>query len=143
MPSTTKIVAKCFTGINFSVPLKEQLKFKMIKEKGTQKCEELAWKFFQHENQSFPAALSDSGKLHTDQKSQLANILEATVTPPDTRPGCDAVIIDGSSLVYSLPPKTSKTFEEYAALYVVPKFQMYSSNFARTEIVLMFIGLPA
>ena len=42
--------------------------------------------FFQHENQSFPAALSDSGKLHTGQKSQLAIILEATVTPPDTRP---------------------------------------------------------
>jgi len=42
---------------------------------------------FQHENQSFPAALSDNGNLHSCQKSQLATILETHVTPPDTEPG--------------------------------------------------------
>ena len=30
--------------------------------------------FFKHENQSFPAALSDTGKLHSGQKSHLVNI---------------------------------------------------------------------
>ena len=40
--------------------------------------------FFQHENQPFPAALSDSGKLHTCQKSQPVAILEGYLTLPET-----------------------------------------------------------
>jgi len=91
--------------------------------------------FFHHENQSFPAALSDSGKLHSCQKSQLATILEAHVTLPDAKPEADVIIIDGSALVNSLPPRTSKTFEEYAALDVVPTVQAYSSTYKRTDIV--------
>ena len=91
--------------------------------------------FFKHENQSFPAALSDSGKLHSSQKSQLVNILETVISPPDTEPKCDAIIIDVSSLVYSLSPKASKTFEEYAVQDVVPKTQAYSSKYDRTDIV--------
>ena len=90
--------------------------------------------FFQHENQSFPAALSDSGQLHTCQKSQLAVILEAHVTLPDTEPEADVIIIDGSALVNSLPPRTSKTFEEYAVLDVVPTVLAYSSKYKRTDI---------
>ena len=43
-------------------------------------------KFFRHENQSFPAALSDNGNLRNCQKSQLATILETHVTPPDNDP---------------------------------------------------------
>ena len=39
--------------------------------------------FFRHENHPFPAALSDGGKLHTCQKSQLAAVLENHVTLPD------------------------------------------------------------
>jgi len=30
--------------------------------------------FFKHENQAAPASLSDNGKLHTSQKSQLTEI---------------------------------------------------------------------
>ena len=91
--------------------------------------------FFQHENQSFPAVMSESEKFHTGQKLQLAKILEPTVTPPDTRPQCDTVIIDGSSILHSLLPKISKTFEEYAVLDVVLEIQMYSLNFMRTDVV--------
>ena len=40
--------------------------------------------FFRHENQAFPAALSDGGKLHTCQKSQLSTLLEACVTIPSS-----------------------------------------------------------
>ena len=89
--------------------------------------------FFKHENQSFPAALSDTGKLHSGQKSQLAKLLEATISPPDKQPECDAIIIDGSSLVNSLSPKTSKTFGEYAVQDVVSKIQTYL--YKRTDII--------
>ena len=60
--------------------------------------------FFKHENQSFPAALSDGGKLHSCQKSQLASILERNITCPENRPDATAIVIDGSALVNSLPP---------------------------------------
>ena len=42
--------------------------------------------FFHHENQSFPAALSDGGKLHSGQKSLLASILEAKIAVLDAWP---------------------------------------------------------
>ena len=37
--------------------------------------------------------------------------------------------------MYSLSLKTSKTFEEYAVQDVVPKIQMYSSKYERTDII--------
>ena len=75
---------------------------------------------FRHENHPFPAALSDGGKLHTCQKSQLVAVLESHITLPDNEPQADVITIDGSALVNSLPPRSSKTFEEYATLDVIP-----------------------
>ena len=70
-----------------------------------------------HENQPFPAALSDSGKLHFYQKSQFAIILEAELSPlPDTEPETDIIIMDGSALVNALPQRKSKALEDYALL---------------------------
>ena len=91
--------------------------------------------FFRHENQSHPAALSDGGKLHTCQKSQLTTILESQVTTPEAEPYADTIIIDGAALVNSLPPRSSKTFEEYAMLDVLPTIQAYSTKYKRTDIV--------
>lgn len=91
--------------------------------------------FFRHENQSFPAALSDTGNLYPGKKSDLVGILEDIITLPDSQPECDVIIIDGAALVHSLSPKTSNTFEEYAVCDVVPKIQSYSSKYERTDIV--------
>ena len=91
--------------------------------------------FFRHENQSHPAALSDGGKLHTCQKSHLTSILQNLVTTPETEPDADTIIIDGAALVHSLPPRNSKTFEEYAMFDVLPTIQAYSTKYNRTDIV--------
>ncbi|KAJ8417281.1 hypothetical protein AAFF_G00285080 [Aldrovandia affinis] len=91
--------------------------------------------FFRHENQPHPAALSDGGKLHTCQKSHLTTILESQVTTPEAEPDADTIIIDGAALVNSLPPRSSKTFEEYAMLDVLPTIQAYSTKYKRTDIV--------
>ena len=91
--------------------------------------------FFRHENQSHPAALSDGGKLHTCQKSHLTSILQNLVTTPETEPDADTIIIDGAALVHSLPPRISKTFEEYAMFDVLPTIQAYSTKYNRTDIV--------
>jgi len=92
-------------------------------------------KFFQHENQSFPAALSDNGNLHSCQKSQIATILETHVTPPDTVPEASFIILDGSALINALPSRTSKTFEKYAVLEVVLKVKAYSCTYMRRYCV--------
>ena len=91
--------------------------------------------FVQHENQSFLAVLNDNGNLHSCQKSQLATILEIHVTPPDTEPEANFIILNGSALIDALPSRISKTFEEYAVLEVVPKVHTYSCTYTRTDIV--------
>ena len=79
--------------------------------------------------------MSDGGKLHSCQKSQLATILESLVTILDTEPPADVIIIDGSALVNSLPPRSSKTFEDYAVNDVLPTAQAYSAKYKKTDIV--------
>jgi len=91
--------------------------------------------FFRHENQQFPASLSDGGKLYSCQKSQLAAILKSHVAIPDAEPEADTIIIDGSALVNSLPPQTSKTFEDYAMMVVLPTIQAYSTKYQRMDLV--------
>ena len=91
--------------------------------------------FFKHENQSHPASLSDSGKLHTCQKSQLVEILEAQVNIPDREPKGDAIIIDGSALINALPPRTSKTFDDYAKEDIIPKVESYGARYERVDVV--------
>ena len=92
--------------------------------------------FFKHENQSFHAALSDGGKLHSCQKSQLASILERNITCPENKPDATAIVIDGgSALANSLPPRAKRTFGEYEMLDVLPKVQSFCSSFNRSDIV--------
>ena len=91
--------------------------------------------FFHHENQSFPAALSYGGKLHSGQKSQLASILETKIATLDARPEASAIIVDGTALINALPPRASKTFEEYASKDVIPTVEAFSAIYRRTDIV--------
>ena len=81
--------------------------------------------FFKYENQSAPASLSDNGRLRMCQKSQLTEILQALVTLPDSEPEGDTIIIDGSALINSLPPRSSKTFDDYAKEDILPKVESF------------------
>lgn len=78
--------------------------------------------------------MSDGGRLHTVQKAQLAAILESLVKIYDTKPEVETIIIDGSAL-NSLPPRSSKTFDDYASFEFLPKVQAYSAKYKRTDIV--------
>ena len=91
--------------------------------------------FFQYENQRTPAALSDKGRLYSCQKSQQIEELEAKVALPEHEPQTDAIIIDGSAMVNTLPPSSKKTFEEYFNEDILPKMQVYSRKYERTDIV--------
>ena len=91
--------------------------------------------FFKHENQSAPASLSDGGRLRTCQKSQLAEILQSQVTLPESEPSGDAIIIDGSAMINSLPPRSSKTFDEYAREDILSKVESFGAKYKRVDII--------
>ena len=84
------------------------------------------------ENHSFPAALCQNGKLHICQKSQLDVILETHAIIPDTEP---AIIINGSAMINTLTPRSAKTFEDFAAMEVLPTLQLYSAKYKRPDII--------
>ena len=89
--------------------------------------------FFQHENQIFPAVLSESRRLYSCQNSQLMSILETRVVPTDQESKADVLIVDGSALVHALPPRRGKTFESSAFLAFLPVIQTYSSRYDMTH----------
>ena len=91
--------------------------------------------FFQHENQAFPAALSECGKLYTCQKSQLTSIFETHIPSIDQEPDADVLIVDGSALVHFLPPKKGKTFESYATLDFLPSIYKYATMYQTTHLI--------
>ena len=91
--------------------------------------------FFKHENQSFPASLSNKGKQHTCTQSDLVDVLQANVTLPETKPESDVLIVDGAALVNTVAPRTPNTFEEYARKDTLPKVEYYSTKHKRTDII--------
>ena len=74
-------------------------------------------------NQSAPTSLSDGGKLHTCTRSHLADILQVKGTLPEKKPESDVFIGDGSAMVNTLPPHSSKTFDEYAINDTLPRIE--------------------
>ena len=54
---------------------------------------------------------------------------------PDKEPEVEAIIVDGSALINSLPPRTSTTFDEYTRVTVIPYVQALSAKYKRTDIV--------
>ena len=68
------------------------------------------------------------------QKSQLTEILQALVTLPDSEPEGDTIIIDGSALINSLPPRSPKTFADYAKEDILPKVESFGTKFKRCHL---------
>ena len=91
--------------------------------------------FFKHENQPVPASLSDNGKLHSCEKAHLTDILQSKVVLPDKEPETEAIIVDGSAMLNSLPPRKSTTFDEYASVTIIPHVHALADKYKRTDIV--------
>ena len=91
--------------------------------------------FFTHENQAAPASVSDNGKLHASQRSQLTEILQSRVTLPEREPEGDTIITDGSALINAIPPWSSKSFDDYAKENIVPKVESYAAKYKCMDIV--------
>ncbi|XP_041473700.1 uncharacterized protein LOC121422610 [Lytechinus variegatus] len=72
-------------------------------------------KFFCHENQAAPPALSAEGKLHLGTKADLLQCLKANQPETTSAPKVDVIIIDGAAVVQMLNPTSAKTFKEYSS----------------------------
>ena len=53
----------------------------------------------------------------------------------DREPKGDAIIIAGSSLINALPPRSSKTFDDYAKEEIIPKVESYGARYERVDVV--------
>ena len=85
--------------------------------------------FFQHENQAYPPALSQMGKLRTGTKYDLIDCLENLVPAQDISPTpvVQVILLDGAAIVNTLRPGFAKTFSDYAThvflLYITSQLQ--------------------
>ena len=85
--------------------------------------------FFQHENQAYPPALSQMGKLRTGTKYDLVDCLENLVPAQDISPTpvVQVVLLDGAAIVNTLRQGFAKTFSDYAThvflLYITSQLQ--------------------
>ena len=85
--------------------------------------------FFQHENQAYPPALSQMGKLRTGTKYDLVDCLENLVPSQDISPTLvvQVILLDGAAIVNTLRPGFAKTFSDYAThvflLYITSQLQ--------------------
>ena len=70
----------------------------------------------------------------------LNSILEANIDCSETAPEASALVIDDSAFINLIPPKTSRTFVEYASDEVIRKVQVLCYIHRRTDIVLMYTG---
>ena len=95
--------------------------------------------FFKHEIQSFPASLSDCGKIHfpTAKSSLLESILPKTDDSQRPPHSFDCIIIDGAAIVHMLTPNDPavKTFQEYAQRVIIPYINSQLQTCHRIDLV--------
>lgn len=91
--------------------------------------------FFRHENQACPPALSDVGKLHLGNKTQLLECLEGVAEFQSDAPAAISVVLDGAVIVKMLKPGTAKTFEEYAQKVFIPYIKEKLHGVSRLDLV--------
>ena len=73
--------------------------------------------FFEHENQAYPPAITQSGKLRSGSKSDLVGCLEDLVTSQEktNNPDVQVIILNGSAIVNMLRPGSAKKLSDYAS----------------------------
>ena len=93
--------------------------------------------FFRHENQAYPPALSDGGKLHvgsTIKSDLLACLIDHSECQSDA-PVISSIIIDGAVIVQMLKPVAVKNFNEYASQIFIPYILLQFQNASRVDLV--------
>ena len=92
--------------------------------------------FFKYENQPYPPSLSNNGDLYLTSKSDLKTLLESytCIDIQHSMPQSDALLVDGSTFVYSLETQSS-TFSEFAETTFAGKIGEFVENHRRIDVV--------
>ena len=91
--------------------------------------------FFQHENQEWPPALSDGGRLRLGTKSDLLTCPE-DLSPAQTKaPDAAFVVLDGAAIIQMMKPAGAKTFDEYAQQVFIPYISSQLCSVSRVDLV--------
>ena len=95
--------------------------------------------FFQYENQAYPPALSQMGKLWTGTKSDLVGCLEDIVHTQDLSPTPieQVIMLDGAAIDNMFRPGFAKTFSDYATQVFLPHItsQLQLQHVNRLDVV--------
>ena len=54
---------------------------------------------------------------------------------PEIAPEGEVIIVDGSAMVNTTPPRTSKAFDEYAREDILPNIKLYGATYKRVDVV--------
>ena len=54
---------------------------------------------------------------------------------PERAADGEVFIVDGSAMANTTPPRTSKTFEDYAREDILPKIKFYGATYKRVDVV--------
>lgn len=81
-------------------------------------------RFFEHENQAYPPALSQFGKMKTGTKFDLAGCLgNLVLSEANVAEGVsvtNVVILDGAAIVHILHPGATNTIKNYTVDVFIP-----------------------
>ena len=91
--------------------------------------------FFQHENQAWPPALSDGGRLRFGIKSDLLTCLEELYPAQSKVPDATCTVLDGAAIIQMLKPAGAKTFDEYAQQVFIPHILCQLRCVSRVDLV--------
>ena len=91
--------------------------------------------FFCHENQAYPPALSDCGKLHLGTKSDLLTCLRELEGHSEQTPVTTCTVLDGAEIVQMLKPGSASNFAEYASQIFIPYVCSKFQNASRVYLV--------
>ena len=94
--------------------------------------------FFRHENQGYPPAVSQNGKLRLpSKKSDLLDCLKPLSAPLTSVPSpLDVLVLDGAATINMLKPtSTVKSFEDYASQVFIPFVKGQLQNVKRLYFV--------
>ena len=96
--------------------------------------------FFDHENQSYPPSISDSGNLRGGSKSDLIQCIAKLHCNEEinTIPHSTCVVLDGAAIVQMIQPKNCRTFLEYSENMFLPHLK---AVFHLSEFVDEFVNL--
>ena len=92
--------------------------------------------FFEHENQVYPPALTQNGKLRSGSKSDVVGCLKDVVTSQErtNNPDVQVIILDGSATVDMVRPGYTKTFFDYASQVFLPYIVSLAQHASRVDV---------